>query len=83
MTVNKSYWIGIPLLFLATLLGLDGLYWLLFFLWRSAADPANNAIWHSHIYGWLAVCAVALVGWTALLVWILKSRKKLAHVNSN
>lgn len=31
MTENKFYWIGIPLLVLATLVGLDGLYWLLFF----------------------------------------------------
>jgi hypothetical protein len=83
MTENKFYWIGIPLLVLATLVGLDGLYWLLFFLWRSAADPANNGVWHSHICRWSAVSAIALVGWIGLLVWIFKGRKKLDGLRSN
>ena len=75
MSGKKRYWIGIPLLVLATFIGLDGLYWLLFSLWRSAADPANSALWHSQIYRWLAVSIIALVGWIGLLVWIFKGRR--------
>ena len=50
MAKRKLFWVRISLLVLATLFELDALYWLLFFLWRSAADPAQNALWHSRIY---------------------------------
>jgi hypothetical protein len=76
MTDNKLLWIRITLLIFATLVGLDGLYWFLFFLWRSAANPGNNALWLLQIYKWLAVSATAFVSWIGLLVWIVKGRKK-------
>jgi hypothetical protein len=77
MAQHKLFWVRISLLVLTTLVGLDGLYWLLFFLWRSAADPAQNALWHSRIYFWSAVSVAALIAWFALVVSILRDRKKL------
>ncbi|ADW71406.1 hypothetical protein AciX9_4460 (plasmid) [Granulicella tundricola MP5ACTX9] len=76
MAKRKLFWVRISLLVLVTLFGLDALYWLLFFLWRSAADPAQNALWHSRIYLWSATGVTALFAWVALVFWILRDRKR-------
>jgi len=76
MPARTVFWIRIGLLILITLVGLDALYWLLFFLWRSAAEPARHALWNSHICIWLAVSVAALVVWSALVVWMLRDRRK-------
>jgi uncharacterized membrane-anchored protein len=76
MTANKRILIGIFLLILVTLIGLDAVYWLLFFLWRCAADPSNNALWWPRVLIWFAVSTIAFAGWIILLVWILRRRKK-------
>jgi uncharacterized membrane-anchored protein len=75
MSANKRKLIGVFLLALVTLVGLDAVYWLLFFIWRTAADPSNNAIWWPHIYIWFATAVGALAGWIVLLVWISKPTK--------
>jgi hypothetical protein len=77
MTRNTVFWARTVLLVVTTLLGLYGLYWVLFFLWRSAAEPAQQAIWNSRIYIWAAVSFAAFVVWCVLVAWILKDRKKL------
>ncbi len=59
---------GAVLLILLTLVGLDAIYWLLFCIWRSAAEPANTSILLPRIYEWLAITIVAGVAWIALLV---------------
>lgn len=75
MTASKRSLIASVLLILVTLIGLDAVYWLLFYLWRSAADP-SNALWRTRIYIWFAVSTTALAGWIALLIWIINGRKK-------
>jgi uncharacterized membrane-anchored protein len=75
MAANERRLIGIFLLVLVTLAGLEAVYWLLFFVWRTAADPSTNSLWWPRIYIWFAASVGALAGWIALLVWILKARK--------
>jgi hypothetical protein len=75
MAERELFWARISILVLATLFGLDALYWLLFF-WRSGADPAQNALWHSRIYLWSAVSVNALFAWAALVFCILRDRKR-------
>jgi hypothetical protein len=71
--IRNALW---GVLILATLFGLDAAYWLLFFLWRSAADPANNHLWFPRIYGWFAVSVFALAVWIADAIWLFRHRHK-------
>lgn len=68
------HWVVI-LFILLTIIGLDSIYWLLFFLWRSAAQPADNALWLPRIYAWLAASAITGVAWIALLIWTVRHRQ--------
>jgi hypothetical protein len=60
---------------LLTLIGLDSVYWLLFFIWRSAAQPADNTLWRPRIYAWLAASIITGVAWIALLIWTVRHRR--------
>jgi hypothetical protein len=64
------------ILLLVPLFGIDAAYWLLFFLWRAAADPANNHIWFLRIYGWFAAGVFALAVWIADAIWLFRHRRK-------
>jgi hypothetical protein len=77
MATRKVYvfW-AVILLALLTLLELDSIYWLLFFLWRSAAEPALNYLWFPRIYTWLAVSIIIGISWIALMVWIVRRERK-------
>jgi uncharacterized membrane-anchored protein len=66
-TKRYSLWIALLLL---TLFAADAVYWTLFFAWRSAADPANNALWHPRFYVWFAMAVVAVCLWIADAVLI-------------
>jgi hypothetical protein len=76
MTKKKNYMIGRVLLVLLTLIGFDSAYWLLFFIWRSAAEPANNALWLPRIHGWLACSIITGLAWVVLLVWMLRGKRR-------
>lgn len=71
---RSALWILI-LFTLLTLIGLDSVYWLLYFIWRSAAQPSNNAVWLPHIYAWLAASTITGVAWIALLIWAIHHRR--------
>jgi hypothetical protein len=73
MAIKKRYilWAGIFLLLL-TFLSLDAIYWLLFFIWRSAAETALNGLWLPRIYIWLAVFTISVIAWISLLIWIIR-----------
>ncbi len=70
-STKRHFYFG--LLFLVSILGLFCAYWLLFYLWRSAADPANNFIWQPHILGWFLACVVALALWIGDVVAFLRT----------
>ena len=57
-------WIVLVLL---PIVGLYATYWLLFCMWRSAADPTNSAMWRFHIYGSVALCISLVVLFVRLL----------------
>ncbi len=76
MGANKRGVIWVVILFtLLTLIGLDSVYWLLFFIWRNAAQPTDNALWLPRIYAWLAASTITGVAWIALLIWTIRHRK--------
>ena len=60
---------------LVALLGLDSIYWLLFFLWRSAAEPALNHFWLPRIYVWLVSCIITGTTWIALMIRAVRYRR--------
>jgi CDP-diglyceride synthetase len=64
------------LLFLVSILGLFCGYWLVFYLFRSAADPANNPIWQPHILGWFLAFIVALALWIGDVVAFFRTYPK-------
>jgi hypothetical protein len=72
-SIRHALW---GVLLLVTLFGLDAAYWLLFSLWRAAADPANNYIWFPRIYGWFAASVFALAVWIADATWLYRHRQK-------
>jgi hypothetical protein len=63
------------LLLVLTIAGLDATYWLLFFLWRSAAEPINNTLWRPRIYGWLSADLVCLAIFIIVATYLVKSRR--------
>jgi hypothetical protein len=56
------------------LIAADGLYWAMFFTWRSAADQANDQLWHPRIYIWISVAITAAVLWLVVAMSLYKSR---------
>src|ERR1700737_4222714 len=77
MATKKRYipWAWI-LLVLLTLLSLDSIYWLIFFLWRSAAEPAVNNLWLPRIYIWLSPFIITGIAWVTLLIWVVRRGRK-------
>jgi hypothetical protein len=81
MAAKKHYVLGaVILLALLTLIELDSVYWLLFFLWRSAALPVSNNLWFPRIYFWLAVSIAIGATWIGLLIWIVRHGRKATHM---
>ena len=77
MAAKKQYVLGaVILLALLTLIELDSVYWLLFFLWRSAAQPVSNNLWLPRIYLWLAVSIIIGATWIGLLICIVQHGRK-------
>ena len=54
------------------------LYWLSFSLWMTAYPFANNAMWRTHLYGWLGASVVVGLLWVAVLVWLIRQRRSKA-----
>jgi hypothetical protein len=67
-----AYPIALTLLVLLSLVGLDVVYWVLFFFWRSAAQPQYDAIWWPRVKTLLMEGAVVLAAWIADGIWLLR-----------
>jgi hypothetical protein len=65
-----------------TLLGLFTLYQVLFDLWMLAYPFADPHVWRSRLYIRLATLVIVVVSWSALAVWLNRT-KRLLNVASD
>ena len=61
---------------LLTLGGAESLYWLLFSLWMLAYPRANYQVWRVRFAIHLGVTLLIGACWTALLIWLLRQRRR-------
>ena len=61
------------LLFRASLAGLYCAYWLLFYHWRSAADPADDSLWQPRILGWFLACVLSQALWAGVVIAFVRT----------
>lgn len=51
---------------------LDAGYWILFYYWRSAAEPRFDARWWSEARMWMTYAGLMAVAWIAVGAWLLR-----------
>jgi hypothetical protein len=81
MTANRRNLIGGFLLVVVSIVGLDAAYWLLFYLWRTAADPSRKSLWLTRIYLWAAISTLAIAGWGILVLWMFREKENRHRLN--
>lgn len=73
MPLSTKRHIYFGLLFLVSLVGIFCVYWLAFYVWRSAADPANNSVWHARILVWFDASIIVLLVWIADVIAFIRT----------